>query len=284
MPRRPVRLRSRRGTRAGSAIVCAACWVSNTEVNAEIAQCDSVYNIGRELRRRETQVDLTDLELVVHIADAGSITHGAARTHLTLPSASARIRALERATSATLFTRKRRGVTPTPAGLLLLRHARTIVHAIERMRLELAEHAEGHSASVRILANTAATASALTPAVTAFATTHPQVRIDLDEQPSHQIVASVMERRVELGIVADSVDLGGLKTRTVRADPLVVCTAATDPLAQRISIPCLHLRDTARPPPTHQGPLDQLLSFIPAGMPPPGEADQASVSCAWTAY
>jgi hypothetical protein len=26
------------------------------------------------------------------------------------------------------------------------------------------------------------------------------------------------------------------------------------------------------------------LSFIPAGMPPPGEADQASVSCAWTAY
>jgi DNA-binding transcriptional LysR family regulator len=80
----------------------------------------------------------------------------------------------------------------------------------------------------------------------------------LDEQPSHQIVASVMERRVELGIVADSVDLGGLKTRTVRADPLVVCTAATDPLAQRISIPCLHLRETARPPPTHQGPLDQL--------------------------
>lgn len=58
-------------------------------------------------------MDLPDLELVVHIADAGSITHGAARTHLTVPSASARIRALERATSATLFTRKRRAMTPT---------------------------------------------------------------------------------------------------------------------------------------------------------------------------
>jgi len=111
------------------------------------------------------------------------------------------------------------------------------------MRLELAEHAEGHSASVRILANTAATASALTPAVTAFATTHPQVRIDLDEQPSHQIVTAVAEHRVELGIITDSEDLGGLETRTLRADPLVVCLAANDALAQRASIPYADLVD-----------------------------------------
>lgn len=46
-------------------------------------------------------MDLIDLELVVHVVDAGSITHGAARTHLALPSASARIRALEHTVGAT---------------------------------------------------------------------------------------------------------------------------------------------------------------------------------------
>jgi DNA-binding transcriptional LysR family regulator len=190
-------------------------------------------------------MDLIDLELVVHVSDAGSITHGATRTHLTLPSASARIRALEHATGAPLFIRERRGVTPTPAGLLLLRHARTIVQAVERMRLELAEHAAGHGAGVRVLANSAANASSLTSAVTAFVTAHPHVRVDLEEQPSHQIVAAVAERRVELGIIADSVDLGGLETRTLRADPLVVCVAANDRLAQRASIRYVDLVDRA---------------------------------------
>ncbi|MBO0851403.1 MAG: LysR family transcriptional regulator, partial [Pseudonocardia sp.] len=109
-------------------------------------------------------MDLIDLELVVRVAEAGSITHGAARTHLTLPSASARIRALERTVGATLFDRGRRGVTPTPAGALLLRHARTIRLAVATMRTELAEFAEGYGATVRVLANTAATASLLTPA------------------------------------------------------------------------------------------------------------------------
>jgi len=181
-------------------------------------------------------MDLIDLELVVHVADAGSITHGAARTHLTLPSASARIRALEHATGATLFDRERRGVTPTPAGTLLLRHARTIGQAVDLMRTELAEFAEGHGATIRVLANTAATASLLPPAVTSFLAAHPKVRIDLEERPSHHIVAAVAERRAELGIVADTVDLGQLETRVLRADPLVAVTAAHDPLTGRASV------------------------------------------------
>jgi Bacterial regulatory helix-turn-helix protein, lysR family len=53
--------------------------------------------------------DLTDLRLFVHVAEAGSITHGAARANMTLASASERIRAMEDALSAPLLERKRRG-------------------------------------------------------------------------------------------------------------------------------------------------------------------------------
>lgn len=176
-------------------------------------------------------MDLIDLELVVAVADAGSITHGAASAHLSLPSASARIRRLEHTVGAALFDRDRRGVAPTPAGTLLLRHARAVGEAVERLRTELAEHIEGRGPTVRVLANSAAVGR-LTPAVTTFLAMSPDVRIDVDEQPGHRIVAAVAERRTDLGIVADSVDLGGLETRSLRPDPLVVLTTPHDRLAR----------------------------------------------------
>lgn len=180
-------------------------------------------------------MDLVDLDLVVAVTEAGSITHGAERVHLSLPSASARIRGLERATGAALFTRDRRGVTPTSAGVLLLRHARAIRQATDRMRAELAEHAGGN-AGVRVLANAAACAGELLPAVAAFLSAHRRIRVDVAQQPSAEIVVAIAERRADLGIVTDSVDLGGLQVRVLRDDPLVVCAGSDDRLARRGSV------------------------------------------------
>ncbi len=70
-----------------------------------------------------TRFDLIDLQLFVHVAEAGSITHGAVRTNMTLASASERIRAMEDALSAPLLERQRRGVQLTSAGRVLLHHA-----------------------------------------------------------------------------------------------------------------------------------------------------------------
>ena len=47
--------------------------------------------------------DLVDLRLVLNVADAGNITHGAARSGLALASASEHIRDLERELGAPLF-------------------------------------------------------------------------------------------------------------------------------------------------------------------------------------
>lgn len=181
-------------------------------------------------------MDLIDLDLVTAIAETGSITHGAARTRLSLPSASGRIRSLEHSLGVTLFDRGRRGVTLTPAGQLMLRHARAVCRSVDRLRVELGEFAEGHGATVRVQANTAATASVVPEPAISFLAAHPRARIDFEERPSYRIVAAVAERRVDLGIVADSVDLGHLDTRVLRPDPLVVLTHPGDPLARSASV------------------------------------------------
>src|SRR5215813_4456931 len=87
--------------------------------------------------------DLTDLELFLQVVDHGSITQGADHAHLSLASASARIKAMEKALGAKLLDRHRRGVMPSPAGWLLVAHARAIVGQLTRMQTELARAADG---------------------------------------------------------------------------------------------------------------------------------------------
>jgi DNA-binding transcriptional LysR family regulator len=178
--------------------------------------------------------DLTDLELFVNVADAGSITHGAARTHLALASASARVRGMEQTLGGPLLERGRRGVRLTPAGSALAEHARTVLAQIERMRGDLSEHARGGlRARVRLLANTAALTEFLPEALCDFLAAHTNVDLEINEQLSREIVPAIAAGRAEIGIVSDTVDLGDLHTLRFRTDRLVVVTAARHPLVAR---------------------------------------------------
>lgn len=170
-------------------------------------------------------MDLADLRLVLAIADTGSITGGAEARHLSLPAASARLRQLERRIGTTIFDRHRRGVTPTPAGALLLSHARDIAQAADRLEDDLATYAD---TTVRLLVNTSASTS-LTDTLTTFLAAHPGIRIDIDERPSGRIVAALAEHRADLGVLADSVPHGALRITVLRPDPLVAVTGTTAP-------------------------------------------------------
>src|SRR5690242_6554160 len=101
-------------------------------------------------------LDLTDLRLFLRVAEAGSITGGAARANLALAAASARISAMEADLGVRLLDRGRRGARPTPAGRALLHHARLVLDQVERLGSEIAAYAGGLRGHVRLLANTAA--------------------------------------------------------------------------------------------------------------------------------
>lgn len=180
--------------------------------------------------------DLVDLELFAHVVEAGSITHGCVRAHLSLPSASARIAAMERALGAPLLDRGRRGVTPTPTGQLLLRHGRTLVAQVDRMHTELQDHVDSGGSAVRVLANTAAVTTFLPAAIVGFLAASPDVRVDLQERASHEAVAAVQDDHADLAIVADSVHLGTLHQHNLRTDRLVLLVPPDDPLAERSSV------------------------------------------------
>lgn len=177
--------------------------------------------------------DLVDLRLFLHILDTGSITHGAARANLSLPSASARLRGMEDTLGMPLLERGRRGVESTPTGDTLAHHARLVLGQIERMQGELGEHQEGRKACIRLWTNTAAITEFLPAAIGLFLRDHPNVQIDLKERQSSETVKAVLTGAAEIGIISDAVEHGALQTLPFAVDKLVLITSRDDALAAR---------------------------------------------------
>lgn len=175
--------------------------------------------------------DLTDLRLYLNILDTGNITAGAARSHLSLAAASARVRAMEGSLGIDLLERGRRGVTPTPAGRALAEHARLLLQQAERLQQDLAEYAKGVKGRVRLLCNTSAMTEYLPELLAGFLKTHPNLDIDLQELPSSRITHALREGAADLGIVSDAVDTDGLQAWPFRDDPLVLILPNGHPLA-----------------------------------------------------
>jgi molybdate transport repressor ModE-like protein len=180
--------------------------------------------------------DLADLRLFRHVAEAGSITHGAARANLALAAASTRIRNMEDAIGAPLLTRSRQGVVPTPAGRTLLQHARTILAQAERLREDLGAYSGGRAGHVQVLSNTNALTEFLPEALSSFLAAHPHVSVDLEERLSDEIVGLIAEGVGDIGIVAGTVATGHLTTFPYRTDSFVLAVARDHPLAGRSSI------------------------------------------------
>jgi len=180
--------------------------------------------------------DLTDLRLYLNILDSGNITAGAARSHLSLAAASARIRAMEASLGIEFLERGRRGVTPTPAGKALAKHARSLLQQAERMQQDLAEYAKGVKGQVRLLCNTTAITEYLPELLADFLREHPNLDIDLQELPSARITHALRQGATDLGIVSDAVDTDDLQTRAFRDDPLVLILPRDHPLADTESL------------------------------------------------
>jgi DNA-binding transcriptional LysR family regulator len=177
--------------------------------------------------------DFTDLNLFRHIIEAGSITHGAARSNLALAAASTRIRKMELALGAELLVRGRQGVTPTQAGRTLLQHARTILAQSERLQEDLSPYARGLAGQVRVLSNTNALTEFLPETLSSFLTAYPDISVDLEERLSDEIVELIADGAGDIGIVAGTVDHGGLHTFPFRSDRFVLVVAREHPLAGR---------------------------------------------------
>jgi DNA-binding transcriptional LysR family regulator len=185
------------------------------------------------------RIDLTSLQLFVAVCELGSIGRAAEREFIAASAVSKRLSDLEATLETTLLYRHTRGVDLTPAGQSLLHHARSVLFSLEKMQAELSEYADGVRGHVRIHANISAIVQFLPEDLGAFSREHPQVKIDLEEHLSTEVIRAVQEGAADLGICNAGVLPAGhaLEVRPYRRDELVLIVPRGHALAQRQRVP-----------------------------------------------
>lgn len=184
------------------------------------------------------RIDLTSLQLFVAVCELGSIGKAAEREYIAASAVSKRLSGLELTLDTPLLYRHTRGVDLTPAGESLLHHARSVLFSLEKMQGELSEYADGVRGHVRVHASISAVVQFLPEDLGRFIHEHREVKIDLEEHLSTEVIRAVQEGAADLGICNIAV-LGaghGLQTRPYRRDQLVLIVPQRHPLARRSRI------------------------------------------------
>ncbi|ACB32714.1 transcriptional regulator, LysR family [Leptothrix cholodnii SP-6] len=183
-------------------------------------------------------LDLKSLRLLVAVCDCQNIKLAAQQEHIEPSAISKRIAQLEATLGTPLLVRGRRGVLPTPAGLALLEHARTLLDTLERIETDVAAYAGGLRGHVRLVASVSAIAESLLDDVALFMRDPDNrgIRIDIEERLSTDVVRLVRDGRASIGVCWDSVDLAGLSHVGYRRDQLVLAVHPEHELASRRSL------------------------------------------------
>lgn len=190
-------------------------------------------NIFEETAMRD--LDITTLRLFIHVCESGNIARVARNANIVGSAISKRLAQLEDTVGTKLLLRKRHGVTPTEAGATLLEHARAIMASSSRIERDMAAYASGIQGQVRILATASVLAESLAEDVAAFLQggRHGNIRVDMEERVSHEVVRDVRAGIASLGICWDAADFQELQTFPYRGDQLAVVTCAGHALARR---------------------------------------------------
>lgn len=146
-------------------------------------------------------LDLASAHLYLSIVDLGSISKAAARHGLSQPSASQRVRKLERQLGLTLLDRSASGSTLTPDGREVARWCREVVEAAGSMTDEarsLRDQRRLHTT----LGSTAGAARHLVPRICArLAAASPSLAVDLRITTTLEACGLVRDGSVDIGLV-----------------------------------------------------------------------------------
>ena len=165
--------------------------------------------------------DMVSLALFLRAVDARSLSKAAEQSHIALAAASRRVALLEARYKVQLLYRSSQGVESTPAGKALAAHARQMIQQAERLNADLFDYAKGLKGHIRLHANTSAITQFLPADLASFAQSCPDVKIELEERRSGEIVQALVDGQADIGIVMAGTALEGLAHFDYRRDRLV---------------------------------------------------------------
>jgi len=169
------------------------------------------------------------------LARHGSISAAARELHIAVGAASKRISDLEDTLKVSLLNRFAFGVELTPAGKICFEHASRLLLDMERMYDAISDHRLRALGTLRIAAVSSALLGGLLTDLDRFMKAHVDVRVELEELTSREVVEAVTAKRVDIGFCVEPVPTVGLNVVRYRQEKLVVLVRADHALAKNRS-------------------------------------------------
>ena len=146
-------------------------------------------------------INIDQLRAFADVVALGSFSGAAERLHLTQPAVSQQIKQLERRFALKLVERVGRKVTPTPAGVELLAHAKRMDAVMASALDAMARHATGSLGRVRIGTGATACIHLLPPVLRELRRKLPSLDITVSTGNTADILKLLDDNALDLGLV-----------------------------------------------------------------------------------
>ena len=186
-----------------------------------------------------SEVTLVGLRVVFEVARTGSFSAAAQRLGYTQSAVSRQVAVTEKLAGSPLFTRHARGVRPTAAGEVLVRHAGKVLDNVAAASQELAGMRDRLAGRLVIGGFPTATAALVPRAVARLLNDHPGLTVKLMQAPTPTQLLALRRGRLEVAVLATGeglpeLDLDGLHRFELRSGRGAgVAVADTHPFAVR---------------------------------------------------
>lgn len=136
------------------------------------------------------------------------------------PPLSLQLQKLEEELDCPLFERDTRHLHMTPAGELFYQRAKSILQQCADLKREMADLQAGGRGLLRVGTVSSLSTSLLPRWVARFHSRYPQVRLELTERDSYQLLELLRSQRIDLALVRRPFSGQGLEIRPICSEPM----------------------------------------------------------------
>jgi len=185
-------------------------------------------------------MELRHLRYFVAVGEEENVTRAAARLHVSQPPLTRQIRDLEDELGFPLFARTGRTLRLTVAGRVFLEEARAVLGRAAAAVATARDAARGGRGTLAIGYAPSPSIGLLPAALQAFRAAAPQVKVELHDQSSPQMLSGLRDRTLDVAVLMQppKAAAAGLGFTPLRTFPLVAALTPAHPLAgkRRVSI------------------------------------------------
>lgn len=150
------------------------------------------------LNRFIVRAKFRHMQVLVRLAELGSMRRAAKAVHMTQPAISGMVAELENLMETELFFRHARGVEPTAATKVLLPIAQQILGALEDGAENVANCLQEQGGVVRVSASPAAIGGLIRGRLDGFATRYPDIQVHITYEPRNASLGGIVDETADI--------------------------------------------------------------------------------------